>query len=122
MWCGLRKRVNLIMMLGEMCEWGWVSHEILWWAFLWLKWARLPPAVLSPSILSKEVETGPTATQFGPTCAQTMPRLPRARLRWAERGACPLFLPQKKIFSNFCRKRNFSLVSDAKGTFLQFLP
>ena len=122
MWCGLRKRVNLIMMLGEMCEWGWVSHEILWWAFLWLKWVGLPPAVLSPSILSKGVETGPTATQFGPACAQTMSRLPRARLRRAECGACPLFLPQKELFSNFCRKRNFSLVSAAKGTFLQFLP
>ena len=67
----------------------------LWWTFLWLKWVRLPPAVLSPSILSKGVETGPTATQFGPTCAQTMSRLPGARLRQAERDAYPLFLPQK---------------------------
>ena len=67
----------------------------LWWAFLWLKWAELPPAVLGPSILSKGVETGPTATQFGPACAQTMSRLPRARLWRAERGAYPLFLPQK---------------------------
>ena len=40
--------------------------------------------VLGPNILSKGVETGPTATQFGPTCVQTMPRLPRARLRRAE--------------------------------------
>ena len=32
---------------------------------LWLKWAGLPPAVLDSSILSKGVETGPTATQFG---------------------------------------------------------
>ena len=67
----------------------------LWWAFLWLKWAELPPALLGSSILSKEVETGPTATQFGPACAQIMSRLPGARLRWAERGAYPLFMSQK---------------------------
>ena len=53
----------------------------------------LPPAVLGLNILSKGVEIGPTATQFGPTCAQTMPRLPGARLQRAERGAYPLFLP-----------------------------
>ena len=47
---------------------------------LWLKWAGLPPAVLGPSILSKGVETGPTATQFDSVCAQTMPRLPGACL------------------------------------------
>ena len=82
-------------------------HETLWWAFLWLKWAGLPPAVLSPSILSKEVGTGPTATQFGPACAQTMSRLLGARLWRAERGAYPLFLPQKF----------FSLVSAAGLTF-----
>ena len=35
---------------------------------MWLKWAGLPPVVLGPSILSKRVETGPIATQFGPTC------------------------------------------------------
>ena len=40
--------------------------------------------VLDPNILNKEVETGPTATQFGPACAQTMPRLLGARLRRAE--------------------------------------
>ena len=79
---------------------------------LWLKWARLPPAVLGPSILSTGVETGPTATQFGLAYAQTMLRLPGARLRRAKRGACPMF---------YCR-RNFSLVSAVKGTFLQFLP
>ena len=28
----------------------------------WLYWARLPPTVLGPNILSKEVETGPVAT------------------------------------------------------------
>ena len=70
-------------------------HETLWWAFLWLKWAGLPPAVLSPSILSKGVETGPTATQFGPACVQTMFCLPGALLRRAERGAYLLFLPQR---------------------------
>ena len=39
-------------------------------------WAGLPPAVLSLSILSKRVETGPTVTHFDPACAQTMPLLP----------------------------------------------
>ena len=34
--------------------------------------------------MSKGVETGPIATQFGSACAQTMPRLPRTRLRQAE--------------------------------------
>ena len=33
---------------------------------------RLLPAALGPSFLDKGVETGPTATQFGPVCAQTM--------------------------------------------------
>ena len=46
----------------------------------WLNRAGLPPAVLSPNILSKGVETGPTATQLGPAYAQTMPCLPGARL------------------------------------------
>ena len=68
---------------------------ILWWAFLWLKWVGLRPAVLGPSILSKGVETGPTAIQFGPACAQIMSRLLRACLQRAERGAYPLFLLQK---------------------------
>ena len=40
-------------------------------------WVGLPPVVLGPSVLSRGVETGPTATHFGPDCAQTMPRLPR---------------------------------------------
>ena len=40
--------------------------------------------VLGPNIMSKGVETGSTATQFGLACAQTMPRLPGARLRRAE--------------------------------------
>ena len=41
----------------------------------------LLPAALGPSFLDKGVGTGPTATQLGPACAQTMPRLPGARLR-----------------------------------------
>ena len=48
----------------------------MWWAFLQC-WAGLPPAVLSPSVMSKGVETGPIAIHFSPTCAQTMSRLPR---------------------------------------------
>ena len=67
----------------------------MWWAFLRLKWARLPPAVLGPSIMSKRVETSPTATQFGLACAQTMSRLPGAHLRRAKRGAYPPFLLPK---------------------------
>ena len=116
--------------------------------FLWLKWAVSCGNGLGYLLrwwalvfLSKGVETGQTATQFGPACAQTMSRLPGARLRQAERGAYPLFLPQKEffssfyrglnflqflsqdcLFSNFCRKRNFSLVSAVGLTFLQFLP
>ena len=94
----------------------------MWWAFLWLKWAELPPALLGLSILSKGVETGLTTTQFGPACAQTMPRLPGACLRQAECGACSLFLLQNELFSSFYCRRNFSPVSTVKGTFLQFLP
>ena len=60
-----------------------------------MRWAGLPPIVMDPSILSKGVETGPTATQFGPACAQTISRLSRTRLRRAKRGAYLLFLPQK---------------------------
>ena len=67
----------------------------MWWAFLWLKWAGVPLAVLGSSILSKGIETSSTATQFGPACAQTMSRLLGAHLRWAKRGTYPLFLPQK---------------------------
>ena len=74
---------------------------------MWLKWARLPPAVLGPSILSKGVETSPTATQFGSACAQTMSRLLRACLRRAERGAYLLFLLQEELFSSFCRRTDF---------------
>ena len=50
----------------------------------WLNRVGLPLAVLGPNILSKEVEIGPIATQFGLACAQTMPRLPRALLQRAE--------------------------------------
>ena len=49
-----------------------------------LNQAGLPPVELGPNILSKGVETGPTTTQFGPTCAQTMSRLLGAHLRQAE--------------------------------------
>ena len=80
-------------------------------------WVGLPLAVLGPSILSKGVEIGPTATQFSPACTQTMSRLPGACLRRANRGVYPLFLPQKELFSTFCRKRNFSPVSATELTF-----
>ena len=40
--------------------------------------------VLGPNILSKGVETSPITTQFSPTYAQTMPRLPGARLQQAK--------------------------------------
>ena len=50
----------------------------------WLNRAGLPPAVLDPNILSKGVETGPTATQFNPACAQTMPCLQGEHLWRAE--------------------------------------
>ena len=39
-------------------------------------WVGLPPTVLGPNVLCKGVETGPTATHFGLTCAQTRPFLP----------------------------------------------
>ena len=39
-------------------------------------WVGLPPAILGPNVLSKGVGTGPAANYFGPTCAQTIPRLP----------------------------------------------
>ena len=35
----------------------------------------LLPAALGPSFLGKEVGTGPTTTQFGSACAQSMPCL-----------------------------------------------
>ena len=40
--------------------------------------------VLGSNILSKRLETGPAATQFGSACAQTMSRSPKARLWQAE--------------------------------------
>ena len=46
----------------------------MWWAlFTMLGWAA--SAVLGLNVLSKRVRTGPTATYFGPACAQTIPRL-----------------------------------------------
>ena len=78
--------------------------------------------VLGPNILSKGVETGPTATQFGPACAQTMSRLPGARLRQVKRGAYPLFLPQKELFSSFYRGLNFLQFLPQDCLFSSFLP
>ena len=75
----------------------------MWWAFL-LYWAGLPLAVLGPYFLSKEVETGPTATQFGLVCAQTLSPSPREE---ATKWAYPLFLPQNELFSSFCHRTNF---------------
>ena len=49
-----------------------------------LYWVGLPPVVLGPNILSKGVETGLVTTQSGPACAQTLPHLPKARLRQAK--------------------------------------
>ena len=50
----------------------------------WLSRAGLPPMLLGPNILSKGVKTGPTTTQFGPACAQTMSCLPGTCLRQVE--------------------------------------
>ena len=44
--------------------------------FCIMRWAGLFSAVMGLSILSKRVETSPTATQLGPACTQTMSRLP----------------------------------------------
>ena len=52
--------------------------------FFWLNQAGLPPVVLGPNILSKGIETGPTATQFGPACTQTIPRLLGEHLQQVE--------------------------------------
>ena len=59
-----------------------VSNSVV--GIFWLNRVRLPSAVLDPNILSKGVENGPNATQFGLACAQTMPCLLGARLRRAE--------------------------------------
>ena len=44
----------------------------------------LLPAALGLSFLDKGVGTGPTVTQFGLACVQTMPGLPETCLRQAE--------------------------------------
>ena len=44
----------------------------------------LLPTALGPSFLDKGVGIGPTATQFGPACAQTKPGLSGTSLRQAE--------------------------------------
>ena len=75
----------------------------------------MPPTVLGLNFLSKEVETGPTATQFSPACAQTLSLSPREE---AAKWAYPLFLPQKELFSSFCHRRNSFLVFAAELTFL----
>ena len=49
-----------------------------------VRWAGLPSAIMSPSILSKGVETSPVAAQLGLACAQIMPRLPGVCLRQTE--------------------------------------
>ena len=53
--------------------------NLMWWAFLCS--IGLPPTVLGPSVLIKGVEIGPTETQLGPACVQTIPCLPGACLR-----------------------------------------
>ena len=53
-------------------------------AILLLYWVGLPPAVLSPSVPSRGVDTGPTRTQLGPAYVQIMSRLPGAYLRQTE--------------------------------------
>ena len=49
-----------------------------------MRWARLPFAVMGPSILSKGVKINSAAAQLGLACAQTMPRLPGVCLWQAE--------------------------------------
>ena len=43
--------------------------NLMWRAFFWLIQAGLPPAVLSPNILSKRVETGPSNSIWFGLCA-----------------------------------------------------
>ena len=71
--------------------WGWESCSGSFLCFaglppavLLLYWARLPPAVLGLSVLSKGVETSPTGIQFSSACVQIMPRLLGACLRQTE--------------------------------------
>ena len=84
---------SLPLVLGLLFEVGLIIGETVVVGLFWLNRARLPPAVLSPNILSKGVETGPTATQFGLACAQTMPRLP---------GVC---LQRAKLFQLSCGRQ-----------------
>ena len=58
------------------------STSVMWWVFA--NSVGLFPAALGPNFLDTGVGTGPTATQFGPACAQTMPCLPGMCLRQAE--------------------------------------
>ena len=58
----------------------WASKMAIVVGLFWLNCAGLPPTVLGPSILGMGVEIGPTTTQLGPACAQTIPRLLGARL------------------------------------------
>ena len=51
------------------------------------------PVALGPSFLDKGVKTGPVATQFDLTCAQTKPGLP---------GMC---LRQAKLFQTSCDRQ-----------------
>ena len=60
------------------------SHQFNVVGLFWLNRVGLPPVVLGPNILRKGVETSPTATQFSPAYAQTMPRLLGAHLRRAK--------------------------------------
>ena len=76
-------------MVVQVVAWSKVAMVGLFW----LNRARLPPTVLDPNILSKGVETGPTTTQFGLACAQTMPRMP---------GAC---LQRAKLFQMSCGRQ-----------------
>ena len=70
-------------------KFGWELCLIFWVCackglFCIVRWAELPSAVMGSSILSKGVESSPTATQLGLACAQTIPRMPRVCLQQAE--------------------------------------
>ena len=49
-----------------------------------MRWARLPSAVMGPSVLGKGVKTSPATAQPRLICAQTMPCLPGACLQQAK--------------------------------------